>query len=72
MDMISANDMHAYNSIAFQGLANRRTGATSVNMESSRSHCVFTCIVDSQSKVVNCVNNQSSLGDEDFIMMLTD
>ncbi|URE28619.1 Kinesin motor domain containing protein [Musa troglodytarum] len=33
-----------------KGLANRRTGATSVNMESSRSHCVFTCIVDSQSK----------------------
>ncbi|URE28617.1 Kinesin motor domain containing protein [Musa troglodytarum] len=35
-----------------KGLANRRTGATSVNMESSRSHCVFTCIVDSQSKSI--------------------
>ncbi|WOL11373.1 kinesin-like protein KIN-12A [Canna indica] len=36
-----------------KGLANRRTGATSVNMESSRSHCVFTCIVESQSKNTN-------------------
>lgn len=34
-----------------QGLANRRTGATSINVESSRSHCVFTCIIESRSKV---------------------
>lgn len=34
-----------------QGLANRRTGATSVNAESSRSHCVFTCVVESHCKV---------------------
>ncbi|XP_078441377.1 kinesin-like protein KIN-12B isoform X2 [Wolffia australiana] len=33
-----------------KGLANRRTGATSVNAESSRSHCVFTCIVESHFK----------------------
>ncbi|XP_072969272.1 kinesin-like protein KIN-12B isoform X1 [Typha angustifolia] len=36
--------------LLIKGLANRRTGATSVNAESSRSHCVFTCIVKSQSK----------------------
>ncbi|XP_009415942.2 kinesin-like protein KIN-12A [Musa acuminata AAA Group] len=36
--------------LLMKGLANRRTGATIVNMESSRSHCVFTCIVDSQTK----------------------
>ncbi|ONK72552.1 uncharacterized protein A4U43_C04F20610 [Asparagus officinalis] len=33
-----------------KGLANRRTGATSINSESSRSHCVFTCVVESRSK----------------------
>lgn len=33
-----------------KGLANRRTGATSINAESSRSHCVFTCVVESRSK----------------------
>ncbi|XP_020081522.1 kinesin-like protein KIN-12B, partial [Ananas comosus] len=36
--------------LLIKGLANRRTGATSVNVESSRSHCVFTCIVKCQSK----------------------
>jgi kinesin family protein 15 len=35
-----------------KGLANRRTGATSVNAESSRSHCVFTCVVESHCKSV--------------------
>ncbi|CAN8268659.1 unnamed protein product [Cochlearia groenlandica] len=35
-----------------KGLANRRTGATSVNAESSRSHCVFTCVVESHCKNV--------------------
>lgn len=34
-----------------QGLANRRTGATSINAESSRSHSVFTCVVESRCKV---------------------
>ena len=34
-----------------QGLANRRTGATSANADSSRSHCVFTCVIKSESKV---------------------
>lgn len=35
-----------------QGLSNRRTGATSANADSSRSHCVFTCVSKSESKVV--------------------
>ncbi|XP_031249842.1 kinesin-like protein KIN-12B [Pistacia vera] len=33
-----------------QGLSNRRTGATSINAESSRSHSVFTCVVESRCK----------------------
>ncbi|CAH8314342.1 unnamed protein product [Eruca vesicaria subsp. sativa] len=36
--------------LLIKGLANRRTGATSVNAESSRSHCVFTCVVESHCK----------------------
>lgn len=35
-----------------QGVSNRRTGATSVNAESSRSHSVFTCVVESHCKVI--------------------
>lgn len=35
-----------------QGVSNRRTGATSVNAESSRSHSVFTCVVESRCKVI--------------------
>lgn len=31
-----------------QGMANRHTGGTRTNAMSSRSHCVFTCIVESQ------------------------
>ncbi|KAK9078967.1 hypothetical protein SSX86_000636 [Deinandra increscens subsp. villosa] len=33
-----------------KGLSNRKTGATSINMESSRSHSVFTCVVESRCK----------------------
>lgn len=33
-----------------QGLLNR-TGATSINSESSRSHTVFTCVLESRCKV---------------------
>ncbi|CAM8929180.1 unnamed protein product [Rhodiola kirilowii] len=33
-----------------KGLSNRRIGATNINSESSRSHCVFTCVVESQCK----------------------
>ncbi|KAK1319576.1 Kinesin-like protein KIN12B [Acorus calamus] len=36
--------------LLLKGLANRRTGATSINAESSRSHSVFTCVVESRSK----------------------
>nr|XP_010907239.1 kinesin-like protein KIN-12B isoform X2 [Elaeis guineensis] len=42
-----------------KGLTNRRIGATSINAESSRSHCVFTCIVESRSK--NVADGLSSL-----------
>lgn len=38
-------------SVAFictQGAANRKMAATNMNTESSRSHCVFTCIVESK------------------------
>uniref|UniRef100_A0A7N0USB2 Kinesin-like protein n=1 Tax=Kalanchoe fedtschenkoi TaxID=63787 RepID=A0A7N0USB2_KALFE len=35
-----------------KGLSNRRIGATSINSESSRSHSVFTCVVESRCKRV--------------------
>ncbi|XP_057547481.1 kinesin-like protein KIN-12B [Amaranthus tricolor] len=34
--------------LLLKGLSHRRTGATSINAESSRSHSVFTCVVESQ------------------------
>ncbi|KAM2658051.1 hypothetical protein EV1_013357 [Malus domestica] len=40
------------NMCIMQGLSNRRTGSTSINAESSRSHTVFTCVVESQCKNV--------------------
>ncbi|XP_028550435.1 kinesin-like protein KIN-12A [Dendrobium catenatum] len=36
--------------LLIKGLSNRRIGATSINAESSRSHCVFTCVVKCWSK----------------------
>ncbi|KAF2325742.1 hypothetical protein GH714_034749 [Hevea brasiliensis] len=36
--------------LLMKGLSNRRTGATSINAESSRSHSVFTCLVESRCK----------------------
>ncbi|KAK9141043.1 hypothetical protein Scep_010724 [Stephania cephalantha] len=36
--------------LLIKGLSNRRTGATSINSESSRSHSVFTCVVESRCK----------------------
>ncbi|XP_009788676.1 kinesin-like protein KIN-12B [Nicotiana tabacum] len=36
--------------LLMKGLSNRRTGATSINAESSRSHSVFTCVVESRCK----------------------
>jgi len=42
--------MKDVNQLLVKGLANRRTGATSANADSSRSHCVFTCVIKSESK----------------------
>ncbi|XP_043722415.1 kinesin-like protein KIN-12B isoform X2 [Telopea speciosissima] len=36
--------------LLIKGLSNRRIGATSINAESSRSHSVFTCVVESRCK----------------------
>ncbi|XP_058103124.1 kinesin-like protein KIN-12B [Magnolia sinica] len=36
--------------LLIKGLANRRIGSTSINAESSRSHSVFTCVVESRCK----------------------
>ncbi|XP_062164877.1 kinesin-like protein KIN-12B isoform X2 [Alnus glutinosa] len=36
--------------LLLKGLSNRRIGATSINAESSRSHTVFTCVVESRCK----------------------
>ncbi|KAG6785287.1 hypothetical protein POTOM_011017 [Populus tomentosa] len=36
--------------LLIKGLSNRRTGATSINAESSRSHSVFTCVIESRCK----------------------
>ncbi|KAI7981329.1 Kinesin-like protein KIN-12A [Camellia lanceoleosa] len=38
--------------LLIKGLSNRRTGATSINAESSRSHSVFTCVVEPRYKSV--------------------
>ncbi|KAF8014161.1 hypothetical protein BT93_H0106 [Corymbia citriodora subsp. variegata] len=42
--------MKDVNRLLLRGLSNRRTGATSINAESSRSHSVFTCIIESRCK----------------------
>ncbi|CAB4293770.1 unnamed protein product [Prunus armeniaca] len=44
--------------LLIKGLSNRRTGSTSINAESSRSHTVFTCVVESQ--YTNVANGISS------------
>ncbi|CAI9117485.1 OLC1v1018885C1 [Oldenlandia corymbosa var. corymbosa] len=36
--------------LLIKGLSNRRTGSTSINADSSRSHSVFTCVVQSRCK----------------------
>ncbi|KAK2454035.1 kinesin protein KIN-12B [Trifolium repens] len=44
------------NQLLLKGLLNRTVGATSANSESSRSHTVFTCVVESRSKsIANCI-----------------
>lgn len=45
------NAMTDMGTVYDQGLANRRVGATAMNSESSRSHSVFTCVIESRSKV---------------------
>ncbi|XP_068665503.1 kinesin-like protein KIN-12B [Aristolochia californica] len=52
-------DMKDLMKVLIKGLANRRTGATSINAESSRSHSVFTCVVESRCK--NTTGGQNSL-----------
>ncbi|KAG8369560.1 hypothetical protein BUALT_Bualt14G0026100 [Buddleja alternifolia] len=44
------SSMRDVSQLLIKGLANRRTSATRVNAESSRSHSVFTCVVESRSK----------------------
>ncbi|PWA76572.1 phragmoplast-associated kinesin-related protein [Artemisia annua] len=46
----SISNMKDVKEILKKGLSNRRTGATSLNIESSRSHSVFTCVVESRLK----------------------
>ncbi|KAB1213491.1 Kinesin-like protein KIN12B [Morella rubra] len=46
----SACTMKDVTQLLIKGLSNRRTGATSINAESSRSHTVFTCVVESRYK----------------------
>ncbi|KAI6693903.1 hypothetical protein NL676_021613 [Syzygium grande] len=46
----SVCSMKDVNQLLLRGLSNRRTGATSINAESSRSHSVFTCIIESRCK----------------------
>ncbi|GMJ04773.1 hypothetical protein like AT3G23670 [Hibiscus trionum] len=46
------NSMKDVTKLLLKGLSNRRTGATSINAESSRSHSVFTCVVESRCKSV--------------------
>ncbi|XVF37885.1 hypothetical protein REPUB_Repub20aG0049500 [Reevesia pubescens] len=38
--------------LLIKGLSNRRTGVTNINAESSHSHSVFTCVVESRCKSV--------------------
>jgi hypothetical protein len=37
-----------------QGAANRKVAATNMNRESSRSHSVFTCVIESQVRMLSC------------------
>ncbi|CAN4090790.1 unnamed protein product [Withania somnifera] len=42
--------------LLMKGLSNRRTGTTSINAESSRSHSVFTCVVESHSRMADSLS----------------
>uniref|UniRef100_A0A0A9B332 Kinesin motor domain-containing protein n=1 Tax=Arundo donax TaxID=35708 RepID=A0A0A9B332_ARUDO len=38
------------NQIVMKGLSNRKVGTTSMNLKSSRSHVIFTCVIEAWSK----------------------
>ncbi|KAI3470080.1 hypothetical protein Pfo_026743 [Paulownia fortunei] len=44
------SSMKDVSQLLIKGLSNRRTSATCVNAESSRSHSVFTCVIESRGK----------------------
>ncbi|KAI3820478.1 hypothetical protein L1987_08026 [Smallanthus sonchifolius] len=46
--------------ILIKGLSNRKIGATSINSKSSRSHIVFTCVIESWCKGTSSKNFGSS------------
>ncbi|RWR76323.1 kinesin-like protein KIN-12F [Cinnamomum micranthum f. kanehirae] len=46
--------------ILIKGLANRKVGATSINSKSSRSHIVFTCVIESWCKGISSGSCSSS------------
>ncbi|XP_076922125.1 kinesin-like protein KIN-12F [Bidens hawaiensis] len=46
--------------ILIKGLSNRKIGATSINSKSSRSHIVFTCVIESWCKGTDSKNFGSS------------
>ncbi|KAI3969418.1 hypothetical protein MKX01_019979 [Papaver californicum] len=48
--------------ILIKGLSNRKVGATSINSKSSRSHVVFTCVVESWCKVTSskCISSSKT------------
>lgn len=45
--------------LMWKGNQNRHTGETNMNSRSSRSHCVFTCVVERTSK--NSANGVTSV-----------
>ncbi|EPS69859.1 hypothetical protein M569_04902, partial [Genlisea aurea] len=47
------SSMKDVSQLLMKGLSNRRTSATHVNAESSRSHSVFTCVIESRIKSPN-------------------
>lgn len=50
MENLTEFEVHTVGDILrllIQGSANRRVAATNMNGESSRSHCVFTCVIKS-------------------------
>ncbi|KAI3928887.1 hypothetical protein MKW92_019479 [Papaver armeniacum] len=48
--------------ILIKGLSNRKVGPTSINSKSSRSHVVFTCVVESWCKVTSskCISSSKT------------